>query len=87
MPPKYMLPFSYRILLFCTFLLFSCSIKEHIAHRLDPQPHSHIVFIGNTFAERLQYYNYFEPLLYASFPDRDLTVRNLGWSGDEINTR
>ncbi|OJY85512.1 MAG: hypothetical protein BGP14_13650 [Sphingobacteriales bacterium 44-15] len=82
-----MLSLPCRILFFCTFLLFSCSVKEHVVHRLDPQPHSYIVFIGNTFAERLQYYNYFEPLLYASFPDRDLTVRNLGWSGDEINTR
>lgn len=87
MPQKYMLPRPYRILFFCTFLLFSCSTKENIVHRLNPESNSHIVIIGNTFAERLQYYNYFEPLLYASFPDRDLTVRNLGWSGDEINIR
>ena len=77
---------SYCIIFFCAFL-FSCATKERVIHELNPRPGSHIVFIGNTFAERLQYYNYFEPLLYASFPDRDLTVRNLGWSGDEINTQ
>lgn len=82
---KYMSRLPYHTLFFYTFLLFSCSTKVSVVHQLNPQPKSHIVFIGNTFAERLQYYNYFEPLLYASFPDRDLTVRNLGWSADEIN--
>lgn len=77
--------YSYPIWLSCLFLLFSCSTKVRVVHQLNPQPNSHIVFIGNTFAERLQHYNYFEPLLYAGFPDRNLTVRNLGWSADEIN--
>jgi glucose/arabinose dehydrogenase/azurin/lysophospholipase L1-like esterase len=71
--------------LFFFFFLSSCSTKVSVVHQLDPGQNSHIVFIGNTFAERLQNYNYFEPLLYKSFPDRDITVRNLGWSGDEIN--
>ncbi|MCC7525180.1 MAG: hypothetical protein IT250_10185 [Chitinophagaceae bacterium] len=71
--------------LFCFFLLASCSTKVSVVHQLDPGQNSHIVFIGNTFAERWQHYNYFEPLLYRSFPDRNLTVRNLGWSADEIN--
>lgn len=63
----------------------ACSSDTKVVYALDPSPGSHIVLLGNTFAERLQYYNYFEPLLYASFPDRDITVRNLGWSADEIN--
>ena len=62
-----------------------CSKKEKPLYHLSPAAGSHIVFIGNTFAERLQYYNYFEPLLYSSFPDKNLVIRNLGWSGDEIN--
>ena len=49
-----------------------------------PQKGQRIVILGNTFAERLQYFNYFEPLLYKSFPDLNLTVRNLGWSADEV---
>lgn len=65
----------------------SCSREPDVAHRLEPQQNSHIVFIGNTFAERMQYYNYFETLLYKSFPEKNLTVRNLGWSADEINAR
>ncbi|REG92787.1 SGNH/GDSL hydrolase family protein [Algoriphagus antarcticus] len=43
-----------------------------------------IVILGNTFAERFQYFNYFEPLLYKNFADLDLTVRNIGWSADEV---
>jgi lysophospholipase L1-like esterase len=43
-----------------------------------------IVFVGNTLAERLQQFNHFEALLMARFPDLELSVRNLGWSGDTI---
>src|SRR3546814_9652877 len=67
-------------------LLASCN-KEKVVYRLDPSPGSTIVFIGNTFAERLQEHNYFETLLYQSFPDRKLRVRNLAWSADEVNLR
>lgn len=63
-------------------LLFSaCSNKISF----DPGHGQRIVFIGNTFAERLQHFNYFETLLYKSFPDRQLTVRNMGWSADEVS--
>lgn len=62
-----------------------CSQKQKVVHTFDPAQGTNVVFIGNTFAERLQFYNYFEPLLYSSFPDRNLVVRNLGWSADEIN--
>jgi lysophospholipase L1-like esterase len=43
-----------------------------------------VVLLGNTMAERLQQFNHFETLLMARFPDLDLVVRNLGWSGDTI---
>ncbi|WP_339707929.1 PVC-type heme-binding CxxCH protein [Algoriphagus aquimarinus] len=56
-------------------------------HQFDPVNNSNIVFIGNTFAERLQSDNYFETLMYKSFPDRNLKVRNLAWSADEISLR
>ncbi len=50
----------------------------------NPDRGQHIVILGNTFAERMQHFNYFETLLYKSFPDRELTVRNMGWSADEV---
>ena len=64
---------------------FSCSTNRPIEFK--PEQGNHIVILGNTFAERLQNFNYFEPLLYKSFPDLNLTVRNMGWSADEVNLR
>ena len=51
--------------------------------KFTPESGEHLVFIGNTFAERMQLYGYFETLLYKSFPEHRLIVRNLGWSADE----
>ena len=46
-----------------------------------------IVIIGNTLAERMQYFNHFETRLHARFPDKKLVVRNLGFSADTVNLR
>jgi hypothetical protein len=81
--------FIRKILTLFFFLsLLSCSDQEpSLVYELKPEEHTSIVFIGNTFAERLQNYNYFEPLLHKSFPDKKLTIRNLGWSADEVGVR
>lgn len=76
---------SLVLLLVLFSFLFSCSVKQKVVYSLNPEQNSHIVFLGNTFAERLQHFNYFETFLYKSFPTKNLTVRNLGWSADEIN--
>ncbi len=46
-----------------------------------------IVFIGNTFAERMHLFGYFEALLHSKYPDHRLKIRNMGWSGDEVALR
>ncbi len=46
-----------------------------------------IVIIGNTLAERMQYFNRFETRLHARFPEKKLVVRNLGFSADTVNLR
>ena len=74
------------ILLIGAICLMACG-KKDVVHQLDPEQKSNIVFLGNTFAVKLQDHNYFETLLYKSFPERELTVRNLGWSADEVNLR
>ena len=43
-----------------------------------------IVLIGNTLAERMQYFNYFETRLMTRHPELQLSLRNLGWSGDTL---
>lgn len=51
------------------------------------RPNDHISIIGNTLAERMQYDGWLETLLHARYPEHDLVIRNLGFSGDEIATR
>ena len=72
--------------IFIISILFACESKEAV-YQFDPKDNSSIVFIGNTFAERLQNNNYFETLLYKSFPERNLKIRNLAWNADEVNLR
>ena len=62
------------------FSLASCRLNDP----LPVEKSDTIVFLGNTFAERMGLYGYFESFLHARFPDHELTIRNLGWSGDEV---
>ena len=43
-----------------------------------------IATIGGAFVERDQMYGYLETLLTIANPDKNLTFRNLGWSGDTV---
>ncbi len=45
-----------------------------------------IVWIGSTLIEREPRYGYWELLLTSRFPDKNLSFRNLGWSGDTVWT-
>ncbi|HJZ56255.1 MAG TPA: PVC-type heme-binding CxxCH protein [Gemmataceae bacterium] len=46
----------------------------------------HVVIVGNALAERMQYFGHFETLLHSRFPEHELVVRNLGYSGDELTS-
>ena len=43
-----------------------------------------VVLIGDTLIERDQKYGYLETLITAQNPDKTITFRNLGWSGDTV---
>jgi lysophospholipase L1-like esterase len=43
-----------------------------------------VVLIGSTLIEREQRYGYWETALTRFYPDRNVTYRNLGWSGDTV---
>jgi putative heme-binding domain-containing protein len=51
------------------------------------QKNDHLCIIGNTLADRLQHDGWLETFLYARLPQHNLTIRNLGYSGDEITVR
>lgn len=46
-----------------------------------------ISIIGNTLADRMQHDGWLETELQLRFPNHELTIRNLGFSGDEITVR
>ena len=54
---------------------------------LTLQQDSTVVVLGNTFAERMQLYGYFETAMHCRFSDHHLRFRNLGWSADEVDLR
>jgi lysophospholipase L1-like esterase len=43
-----------------------------------------VVLIGSTLIEREQRYGYWETALTRRYPDKSITFRNLGWSGDTV---
>jgi putative heme-binding domain-containing protein len=69
-----------------TPLLISSGSAENAA-KLILKKGDHITIIGNTLADRMQHDGWLETLLHARFPKHDLTVRNLGFSGDELTVR
>lgn len=63
------------------------SADEPAAALVKLQPGDHISIIGNTLAERMQHDGWLETYLHTRYPKHDLSVRNLGFSGDELTTR
>src|SRR4051812_8669695 len=58
-----------------------------VAADFQLQKGDHICLVGNTLAERMQYFGWLETRLVARLPQHDLVFRNLGYSGDEIALR
>ncbi|MCG8599491.1 MAG: SGNH/GDSL hydrolase family protein [Verrucomicrobiales bacterium] len=44
-----------------------------------------IILIGGGFAERLQYFGYFETLVFYHASANKPVIRNMAWSGDEVS--
>lgn len=76
------------LVVFCAVVgLFASAAVAADGPLLELQKGDKIVLVGNTLAERMQYFGHFETLLHSRFPKHELVVRNLGWSGDEIALR
>ena len=69
---------------FCPLLLILTSLAAAAAGRsVEIRPNDCAVWLGGTFAERLQSHGCLETLLTADGPP-GVRFRNLGWSGDEV---
>src|SRR5438132_10503465 len=72
-----------RTIALCVLL----SVSTALADELELKQGDHICIVGNTLAERMQYFGWLETRLVSRFPQHDLVFRNLGYSGDEITLR
>src|SRR5262245_4628702 len=73
----------------CLGFIVGCILSANIAlaDGLEIKKGDHICLVGNTLAERMQYFGGLESRLVSRFVNEDLVFRNLGYSGDEIRLR
>jgi len=69
------------------FLLMLIQPVEAQQELLKLEKGDHIAIIGNTLADRLQHYGHLEATLHYRFPEHNLVVRDLGFSGDTLTER
>lgn len=72
-----------KCIVVCAIFICVGSCRPHI-EPLQFEKSDTVVFLGNTFAERMGLFGFFEILLHSSYPSHQLKVRNMGWSGDEV---
>jgi lysophospholipase L1-like esterase len=70
-------------------LLILCLTAAHVLVAQEPatfdfKADDRVVLLGTTVIEREQRYGYFESLLGVALADKQVSVRNLGWSGDTV---
>lgn len=73
----------------CWLVLLYLSYDAALADDPKPKPFEfkdgdRIVFLGSTWIEREQLWGYWETALTTLFPDKKITFRNLGRSGDTV---
>jgi lysophospholipase L1-like esterase len=60
------------------------ALGARAADEFQFQDGDRVVWLGNTLIEREQRYGYWESALTRRYPDKAITFRNLGWSGDTV---
>ena len=72
----------------CLPLFVCCSLgvlaPAHAAEKFSLRDGDRVVLVGSTLIEREQRYGYWETALTRRYPDKSITFRNLGWSGDTV---
>jgi glucose/arabinose dehydrogenase/mono/diheme cytochrome c family protein len=70
-----------------TLLLALLGFASVSAQNLTLEKGDNIAFVGSGFADRQQHHGHFETLIHQAFPEHQLVVRNLGFSGDEVGVK
>lgn len=87
-----------RLALFATAFLAVAPLVTELCLASPPLPPStdgsqtfemhkgdHVCLIGNALPERMQHFGWLETYIHARYPQHELTFRNLGYGGDEVN--
>ena len=85
--PVMMLRLLASVFLSVSLIGNSCEIGGAADPILKLKQRDHISYIGNTLADRMQHAGWLETYIHAAYPNMNLTVRNLGFSGDEVKLR
>ena len=73
-----------KFLLPVLFLFASVALAQTPKPPFEFKDGDRIVLLGGTIIEREQKFGFLETALTLSLPDKKVTVRNLGWSGDTV---
>ena len=78
-----------RKLLLALLLVVWLSGESHAAESapLELRQGDRIAILGNGLADRMQHDGWLETYLQARFPEKELVVRHLGFTGDELTIR
>lgn len=76
-----------RIVLLCVLVPIYETAAMAQQLKLDVKKGDHIAVIGNTLADRMQHSGHLEAMLHYRFPEHNLVVRDLGFSGDTLTER
>jgi putative heme-binding domain-containing protein len=66
-------------------LFLASTVAATAAPRFEFRDGDRVALLGDAFIEREQYEGWIEIAATTDFPDRNVTFRNLGWSGDLPN--
>ncbi|NHE58848.1 GDSL-type esterase/lipase family protein [Cyclobacterium plantarum] len=64
------------------FLCYSSSVFSQ--QNFNPKDGDRLIYLGNALMENEQQYGFLEYLITSNHPEKHLSFRNLGWSGDTV---
>ncbi len=76
--------FKMRFVFVCSAIILLLVVSTARAGDLKIKENDHIVIVGNTFAERMHLFGYFETFLHSRFPEHRLRIRYLAWPAEEV---
>ena len=72
------------ILLLAVFSMMARPLLAQSAEAFDLHDGDRVVFVGDGLMEQAQHHGYIEQALTTRWPERNITFRNVGWSGDTV---